>query len=283
MFWLLNDYSDFLIKRLLVPHNTRSQMEGITFSCKVNWVLNLPTYHLGSVAAPRAWMVHCTTTHGLHREPGSANRGSHCPAIWVSELATTIEPFLLKVSSPTCECLKFKFPVNHKQAVSKIHNSPGCVVWVRKIRTKFSRRKKENLSKKYTIFFRISWHVAKFLILRRFKLPYLSKLLLFFFFSFTVACEPVKIWAVPISCTADYQCLYLADSVAVEPSTYDKENFFLLSFSLLGFLKFPFLLLFLFSMFCFQVHFFPVLRAFLTFSPAFQFPHFPFPPSSHTT
>lgn len=182
MFWLLNDYSDFLIKRLLVPHNTRSQMEGITFSCKVNWVLNLPTYHLGSVAAPRAWMVHCTTTHGLHREPGSANRGSHCPAIWVSELATTIEPFLLKVSSPTCECLKFKFPVNHKQAVSKIHNSPGCVVWVRKIRTKFSRRKKENLSKKYTIFFRISWHVAKFLILRRFKLPYLSKLLLFFFF-----------------------------------------------------------------------------------------------------
>lgn len=34
-------------------------------------------------------------------------------------------------------------------------------------------------------------------------------------------------------------------------------------------------------MFCFQVNFFPVLCAFLTFSPAFQFPHFPFAPSSH--
>lgn len=57
--------------------------------------------------------------------------------------------------------------------------------------------------------------------------------------------------------------------------------FFLNSlFYFLVFLKFPFLLLFLFSVFCFQVNLFPVLCAFLTFSPAFQFPHFPFPPSS---
>lgn len=55
--------------------------------------------------------------------------------------------------------------------------------------------------------------------------------------------------------------------------------FFNCLFYFLVFFKFPFLLLFLFSMFCFQVNLFPVLCAFLTFSPAFQFPHFPFPPS----
>lgn len=50
----------------------------------------------------------------------------------------------------------------------------------------------------------------------------------------------MKIWAVPISCTADYQCLYLADSVAVEPSTYDKENFFFIVFFTSWFFKISF-------------------------------------------
>lgn len=50
----------------------------------------------------------------------------------------------------------------------------------------------------------------------------------------------MKIRAVPISCTADYQCLYLADSVAVEPSTYDKENIFFIVFFTSWFLKISF-------------------------------------------
>lgn len=139
LFWLLNDYCGFLIRRLLVPQNTRLEMEGMTFlryelSFEVTLTpLMLSSNHQGFRGALP--LMGCTKSLGAQTKAPTAQ-----------EFEPQCQPpqsnlFLLKASSPTCESMKFKFPANHQQAVSKIHHSPGCVVQAREIRTKFSGRK----------------------------------------------------------------------------------------------------------------------------------------------
>lgn len=117
----------FLMKRLLVSDTTRSQMDG---KMSLQEELDFKHTHVplrSQQQSPRIWMVPCSTPHRLHSKPGGQTQ-----APIVQEFESQSQPqqsnhFSLKLLLPPCDCMKFKFPVNHRQAVSRSHYFPGQV------------------------------------------------------------------------------------------------------------------------------------------------------------
>ena len=123
----------FLMKRLLVSHTTRSQMDG---KMSLQEELGFKHTHVllrSQQQSPRIRMVPCSCPHGLHSELGGQTQ-----APTVQEFESQSQPlqsnhFSLKLLLPPRDCMKFKFPVNHRQAVSRSHYSPGHISSMGKI------------------------------------------------------------------------------------------------------------------------------------------------------
>lgn len=207
--------------------------------CRKNWVSNIRTYHsgLGSNGQEFGWfpaplLMGCTVSLGANQAPT------------VQEFESQSQPpqsnlFSLLLLLLPRDCMKLKSPVNHRQALSRSHYSPAHVSSMGKI-NKVKIHQNKEISAKTTQFSVWShgirqnlWHFAG---LNYTVSPYWSKpffcllshslsLVTIHFLCVTGRsvwiCEEVS-KLMPIFCTADYQHLQIADSVAVEPRTYDK-------------------------------------------------------------
>lgn len=99
-----------------------------------NWVSNIPMYCLGLSSNhqefgyfPAPLLMGCTVSLvGQTQAPTVQEFESHSQPQQSNR-------FSLKLLLPSRDCMKFKFPVNHRQAVSRSHYSPGQVSSMGKI------------------------------------------------------------------------------------------------------------------------------------------------------
>lgn len=161
--------------------------------------------------------------------------------------------------------MKCKFPVNHKQAISKIHYLPGCLVWVREIRTKFSRRKQKTSAESTQVsigshdILQNFWHLA--------GLNYPIYLSFSFFHTSIVACEPVKSEQCPFPALQAISVSILQTWLQLSQVLMTNRVTFFCLFCFSFFFNFPFCLYFYFPCsafklisFLFYVHFSPSLQ-----------------------